>query len=199
MTKTRVDISLARRLISTLKFISDADLNDAVKTLIENEDLLYPIYFNVLSAIRAEYSRLNADTKNAVSEYVINLINNDAATMSVDLNLQYAVRLIAEHHTEEAISTLSSLYDGTNSDAIRRDIILVMAKWKNWIWLSDRRAYFRSMVPMQRRAFIIASYVLKDEGKHWRDHTKDEFSPFETITRDWIAGRINQAGWEVPL
>ena len=97
------------------------------------------------------------------------------------------------------MAVLANLYDATNSEAIRRDIILIMARWKNWIWLSDRRAYFRSMRPMERRAYIAASYTLSDEGKHWRQHTKNEFSPLEIIVRDWMADRVKQENWELPI
>jgi len=135
----------------------------------------------------------------AIISYLNDLIQSDSAVMSIDLNLQYAVRLLAERSTEETSAVLSDLYDATDSEAIRRDILIVMARWRNWIWLSDRRAYFRSMRPMERRAYLIASYTLRDEGKHWRDHTKDEFSPFEIIVRDWAASKAGRPNWDVPL
>lgn len=62
LTKSRVNIALSRKLIQTLKFVSDNEIDDAVKTLIENEDLLYPVYFNVLSAVRSEFCRLKTQT-----------------------------------------------------------------------------------------------------------------------------------------
>jgi hypothetical protein len=199
LTKTRVNISLARKLIQTLKFISSSEIDDACRTLIENEELLYPVYFNVLAAVRSQFSRLGDAAQLAIITYLNDLIQSDSAVMSVDLNLQYAVRLLSERSTEETAAVLSDLYDGTNSEAIKRDILIIMARWRNWIWLSDRRAYFRSMRPMERRAYLVSSYTLKDEGKHWRDHTKDEFTPFEMIVRDWAASKSGRANWEIPL
>ena len=199
LTKTRVNISLARKIVQTLKFVDENEIDDAIKTLIENEELLYPIYFNVLSAVRSEFARLKPNSQRDISTYICGLIENKSPVMSVDLNLQYAVRLLASLEQEEVTAVLVGLYESTASEAIRRDIILIMAKWRNWIWISDKRAYFRSMRPMERRAFIIASYALKDEGVHWRDHTKDEFTPFELITRDWVAPKFNLPKWELPL
>lgn len=199
LTKTRVNVALARKLIGALKFVSESELDDAARTLIENEDLLYPVYFNVLSAVRSTFDRIGESAKDGIINYVSNLIESESAAMAVDLNVQYAVRLISEKSSEESMSVLANLYDNTNSEAIRRDIIIIMARWKNWIWLSDRRAYFRSMRPMERRAYIAASYTLSDEGKHWRQHTKDEFSPLELIVRDWVAERVNQPNWELPI
>lgn len=199
LTKSRVNISLSRKLTQTLKFVDDAEIDDATRTLIEAEDLLYPLYFNVLSAVRGEFGRLSDKVKSYISSYIINLIESASSVMAVDLNIQYAIRLLSETQSEEAAATLSKLYDTTSSEAIRRDIILIMAKWRNWTWLSDQKANFRKMSFWERRAYIIASYSLKDEGKHWREHTVDEFSPFEKLTRDWIAEKVNKSGWEIPL
>lgn len=199
LNKSRVNISLARKLVKTLKFVSDYEIDDACKSLVENENLLYPVYFNVLSAVRSESSRLSEQARSSISAYISSLIETGSPVMSVDLNLQYAVRLLGEFPSEETTAVLTAISDQTSSETIRRDIILIMVRWRNWIWLSDRRPYFRSMRPTERRAYVVASYSLKDEGKHWRDHTKDEFSPLELIVRDWASEKVNQPNWEVPL
>lgn len=199
LAKSRVNIALTRRLIRVLKFISDDELGDAVKTLIDHEDVLYPLYFNVLSAVRTEFSRLDDGAKRYVSDHVVQLINEGHPTMAVDLNLQYAVRLLGSYNTEEATAVLGKVFDETTSEPIRADVILIMSKWNNWVWLSDRRRFFRSMSPAERRAFIVASYYLSDEGRHWRRHTAREFSPLEELTREWMSERVNQSGWELPI
>ncbi len=199
LSKSRVDISLARRIISALQFMEGEGLNDAARTLADNHQLLYPVYYNVMSALKSVFSRLSLDTQNYIIGLVRSLIEIGSSTVSVDINLQYAIRLLSETRAEETVSLLSRIFDTTRNLAIRRDIILVMAKWNEWIWLSDKRSQFRIMQPAERRAFIIGSYALKDEGKHWREHTKAEFSPFEIVTRDWISERIGRAGWELPI
>jgi hypothetical protein len=74
-----------------------------------------------------------------------------------------------------------------------------MAKWKNWYWLSDLRTNFRSLSPAERRAFIVASYALRDEGKHWRQHTSNEFSPLEHLVQQWTSEKVGQPAWSIPL
>jgi hypothetical protein len=199
LSKSRVNISVARKIVATLKFIKESQIDDAAITLIENETLLYPIYYSVLSAVKSSFDKLSEKSQDKILQYVRELIENGSPVVEVDLNRQYAIRLLSEKRSEETVSLFTRLYELTSNVAIRRDIILSMTRWREWIWLSDRRASFRSMRPSERRAFIIASYVLKDEGKHWRDHTKSEFTPFEMITRDWIAERSNRDDWEVPL
>ena len=119
--------------------------------------------------------------------------------MAVDLNLQYAVRLLGNQRSEESIAALSAIYDRTDSPAIRHDIILILTRWRDWTWLSDKKARFRTMTPAERRAFIAASYRLSDEGKHWRDHTRDEFGPMERFVRDWMSEKVQIPNWELPL
>jgi hypothetical protein len=82
---------------------------------------------------------------------------------------------------------------------IRRDAILAMARGGDWYSLSDLRNSFGTMTPPERRAFIVASYSLKDEGDHWRKFTRNQFSPFEVFLRDWAASRIGRPGWAIPL
>jgi hypothetical protein len=99
----------------------------------------------------------------------------------------------------EAEAVLVKIFKLSTSSLLRRDIILIMAKWKNWYWLSDLRASFRSLSVAERRAFIISSFSLRDEGRHWRQHTADEFSPFEQLVQKWAGEKVNQPGWSVPL
>lgn len=199
LTKSRVNIALSRKLISVLQFIENPQLDDAARTLIENEVLLYPIYFNVLSAIKTAFGRLGEGAQKFVVDYVRDLLENSSPVMAVELNRQYAVRLLSSKRSEETVSLFSRMYDATDNPLIRRDLLLAMARWHEWFWLSDKKATFRSMRPSERRAFIMASYALSEEGRHWRDHTKREFWPFELIVREWIAERKSRAGWEIPL
>jgi hypothetical protein len=61
-----------------------------------------------------------------------------------------------------------------------------MAKWDAWYWLSDLRNQFRTLTPLERRAFIVASYKLSDEGRHWRSHIQPELTPLEKLTQKWV-------------
>jgi hypothetical protein len=74
-----------------------------------------------------------------------------------------------------------------------------MANWGIWYWLSDLKNQFRQLTGPERRAFIVASYKLSDEGKYWRRNIKDELSPFEKIILDWASGKAQQSDWRIPL
>jgi hypothetical protein len=198
LVKSRVHIALSKRIVSAIRFIGDAK-NDAVLSLIENEGLLYPIYGNVLLVAKAVFDELKPETGSQIITHVRRLVSSKSHVLQVELNLAYAVRLLSCEDCPENQEVLNKVYKETRSVPIRRDIILAMAKWRAWYWLSDLRAHFRTLSPAERRAFLISSYVLTDEGRHWRDHIGPELSPFENLVRTWASDKVKIINWSPPL
>jgi hypothetical protein len=170
-----------------------------VLSLITNETLLYPIYANVLLIAKTLYSDLTSDTNNKVIAHVQKLLRTHSHVLGVDLNLSYAVRLLSCADGPENEEILNRIFRQTGDISIRRDVIIAMARWNAWYWLSNLRGEFRTLSPIERRAFIIASYALKDEGKHWRDHIAQELSPFERLIKQWASEKSQIPGWSAPL
>ena len=73
-----------------------------------------------------------------------------------------------------------------------------MAKWGITYWLSDLLRQFGSLSKWERKAFIVASYYMHDEGKHWRNHASLTLSKDEKVIDDWYKGRMNRST-AVPL
>jgi hypothetical protein len=199
LVKSRVHISLSRRIVAAIRFIDETQRDDAVLSLILNEDLLYPIYANALLVAKTLFSDLKEDTRQKIIEHIRQLISSKSYVLLVEHNLAYAIRLISCADGPENEEILNRVYKETRNILIRRDIILAMAKWRASYWLSDLKSDFRTLSPAERRAFIVASYVLKDEGSHWRDHIKRELSPFENLVREWASQKVQLSGWSVPL
>ena len=201
LLKSRVHIGLARKIIQAVRFLDPKERGDAIVVLMNNAELLYPIFSTVLTVAKNVFDEIPAESQIYTHQKVVDLIEKRSHVLRVDLNLTFALRLLSCRHSPEAEAVLAAVYKRSMaaSSLLRRDIILTMAKWKNWYWLSDLRASFRSLSPAERRAFIIASYALRDEGKHWRHHTSGEFSPFERLVQTWTSEKVNQVGWTIPL
>lgn len=197
--KSRVDITLTRRLVSLSRYLEGALLDDAIKTLIENEEILYPVYFNILMATKEVFDRLGAETQDVIISHVRRLIDSQSRVMVVDINVQYAIRVLALKYDEETKLLLSRLYRESDNGAIKRDIILALARWKDWHWLSDLKNRFRQLSESERRGFIVASFGLTDEGDHWRKHLRRELSPMEELVRDWADTKQAIPEWSIPL
>jgi hypothetical protein len=129
------------------------------------------------------------------------LVQGDSYITQVPANLAYALRVLASDTAEETELLLAALYKRSSSMMIRRDIILLMAHRHADYWLSNCRTTFSTLTGWERRALLIASYTLGDEGKHWRDAIRSEQSAFDKLILEWTAESKNKKGdtWKVPL
>lgn len=145
---------------------------------------------------------LSGDAQDQICEKIRNLIRENSRITKTSVNLAFACRVLACKQSPENIETLSKIFKSTTSVLIKRDIILAMFNWRNWAWISDLRSEFSSFPPPLRRAFIIGSYALSDEGNHWRNNNRQNFSPFELLVRDWAASNVSAKGgdsWQAIL
>lgn len=199
LTKSRIHISLSKKIVAAIRYIDEPYRSDAVLSLIQNADLLYPIYANVLLTARVLYDDLREQPRNAILEIVRTLIKERSHVLQSELNLCYAIRLIACSQGPENEEILNKIYERSRSVLVRRDIILAMSRWKAAYWLSDLVPQFRTFTPAERRAFVIGSFALTDQGRHWRQHIAPELSPFENLVREWAAEKSQLATWSIPL
>ncbi len=199
LAKSRIHISLSKKIVSAIRYIDSTQRDEAALSLLTNEELLYPIYSQVLLVAKTLFMEMSPEPQASAMRHVRNLLQRNSYVMQSDLNLAYAVRFVSLVHSPENEEVLNNVYRDTASSLIRRDVILAMARWKAWYWLSNVRGNFRTFSPAERRAFLIASFVLNDEGQHWRRHIARELSPFEIIVKDWAAERTKSQGWSVPL
>jgi hypothetical protein len=152
---------------------------------------LYPIFSSALIMMDAVYDELSDEAKLEVSKCIVELIKSDSHVLRVDVHLCFALRVLQHSHNEEVQQLLKELYESRASDIVRRDIILIMALWGDWYWLSDLRNRYRQLSAAEKRALLVASYSLKDEGKHWRTNIKKELNPFEAFVLKWAGERVN--------
>ena len=106
---------------------------------------------------------------------------------------------MADDPSEESESTIGKLYQSVCMATIRRDIILIMAKRGADYWLSDVRRRFQSLTSWERRAVIVASFLLEDEGKYWRQEVSALLSPMDLLAQKWAGERKQSNTWSVPV
>lgn len=198
LNKTRIHAAIVRKLVQVLQFIEDRQKNDAVYTMFDNAELLFPVFSTVLMSIKKIYESLEPETKGYIQNRLREMVLSNSHVFSLDLNKAFAIRVFMQENSPENEEVICKLFETSNSSIVRRESILAMAKWEQYYWLSDLRNKFPTFSAGERRAFIIASYKLVDEGKHWRDHSKSGFSPFEKICQEWASKKVNLR-WEVPI
>lgn len=197
--KTRVHTALTKKLVKAIQYLDDDVRDQAVLSILANCELLYPIFSSILVTIDNIVNSLSEDVKFSVKNEITRLIEDQSHIFRVDIHLSYAIKVLSNFNDPDVVSLLQKLYDERNSPIVRRDIILAMARCGEWYWLSDVKNNFRQLSIPERRAFIVASYTLRDEGQHWRDHAEAEFSPYELVVLSWAGAKANEKGWRIAL
>jgi hypothetical protein len=197
--KTRIDESLTRKLIRAIKFLEPKIRNQAVISLTDSFPVLYPVFTSVMILIKSIIDDIDKSTRTAVFQSIRNLIKQGSYITRVPANLAFAIRVLAHDDSEETDAILAALYKEPVNMMIKRDIILIMAKRNSDYWISNCRKQYSVITPWERRALLIASYILEDEGKHWREAIKKEVTPMDRVAMDWAAEKKNVGSWDVPI
>ncbi|WP_183017995.1 RNA-directed DNA polymerase [Delftia sp. UME58] len=201
LKKSRIDEGLTRRLVAATKHLPAHAQNDAVRSMIASLDLLYPIFPSVMQLCKTLMPSLEPVVQNALYSTIRQLIAKDSYITQVPSNLAFALRVLVSDTSEETEVLLAAIYKNSSSMMIRRDIILLMAFRQADYWLSDCRTKLSTLTGWERRALLIASFTLGDEGKHWRDSVKNDQSPFDKLVLKWTGENKQKKGinWKVPV
>ena len=114
------------------------------------------------------------------------------------MNMAYAFRVLRHESHEENLALAREVYDSGRAPAfLQRDIVLHMHNWGSGAFVARERHRYNERHPWVRRAILMSSYLLGDEGSHWRKTLT--LSPFDTIARDWRTEKISANRQEIPL
>ena len=201
LAKSRIDETLARRLISAVKHLPLSTKNDAIRSMLGSIDLLYPIFPSVMLLCAGLLEDLEESVKDSIFRKLRSLIQDNSYITQVPANLSYALRVIVQDPSDETEVLIASTYKNSTSMSIRRDIILMMAHRRAEYWISDKRLTFSTATAWERRALLISSYILGDEGEHWRKSIKNDLNSYEKLVLKWAGDSKQSKGtqWRVPI
>ena len=201
LAKSRIDEGLTRRLVAAIRHLPPAAQNDAVRSMVASLDLLYPIFPAVMQLCRSLLPSLEASVKEALFSAVRELVTQNSYITQVPANLAFALRLLASDRSEETEQMLATVYKRSSSMMIRRDVILIMASRGSEHWVSNCRMTFATLTAWEKRALLIASFTLRDEGKHWRDAIRRDQNEFDQLILTWTGDSKSTkgSGWTVPI
>lgn len=200
VAKTNIDSTVAKQAIKAIQALEPHEQYGAVSTLLSDSNLevLAPVFVTVMRAIRAVYDNLPAEGKLFVDRELIRLYEDSPYLLSVDLNLSFYIQALSQSQSARKEEILIDIYERKTNPLIKRQILIAMSNWNCHYWLTDLRRKYAGLSEWEKRYFIGASYVLGDEGKHWRNHTKENWSPMDIVTRSWFADRMQTRRW-LPL
>lgn len=205
MRKSRLHPALTRRVLSALPFEDPEVISVAVRLLVDNlktpEDAiprLYPVIPSVMILLKSVINVIDPDVRTYTFETLRNLITNDSLELQLPANLCYALRILADDPSPQTDALLDRVRQ-KGSLAIKRDVILIMARRGARFWLSNLKGNFNWLAAWERRAMIIASQVMGDEGEHWRGNVRHAMSPLDDLVARWAKDRFQEANWRIPV
>lgn len=200
LAKTTIDSAVARQAVQAIKVLDPQQQLQAVEMLLDPDNImtLAPVFTTVMRVVRDVYDGSISDSRAQIDNALCALWTEQSPLLSVEVNLSYYIKTLAGDQTQQKEEIMIRIFDGSANPMIRRLVMLVMATWSCHYWLSDAKTKYGAMSIFERRAFIIASYQLGDEGKHWRDHVKSNWSDAELLLRNWYSARF-QANKSVPV
>jgi reverse transcriptase-like protein len=200
LRKSRVDEVLVRQLTKSIRFLDPAVRGAAVESLTSNLDVLYPLFPTVVLVIKELLPDLSASVREVVFGSIRNLVSSGSHILLVPAHLSFAIRLMVHDPSDEADVLLAALYKRQDAQMmLRRDLILCLARRRVDYWVADVLRQFTTLSPWEKRALIAASYVLGDEGEHWRKQTRKTLHRVDQAFMSWVGSKNDGRLWEIPM
>jgi len=198
--KSKIHQAFGKQLMNAVSHLEEPSLSLAFNTISSNLEILYPIFPSVMQLTYRNLLKCNESTIKLLISSLCDLVEEDSYLIQTDNNASYVARVLSLVNTENTIQAIVKLNSRSMSPLVKTNCLYSMANLNNYYWLSDLKSRFSTLSKWERRAFIASSYYLLDEGKHWRDNTKEQFVKFELLIRDWVASKQpSQNNWRLPL
>lgn len=194
VNKTRIDQTVTKQAVNAINALEAPKQLAAIKILLDIDNLLTlsPIFTSIMRATRRIYNDLDNLGKQLVDRSLLELFKSESHLVKIEINLSYIVQVLSLEHSQEKEELFVALYEKSTNHFFRRQIIIAMANFKCHYWLVDIKPQFTTSTIWERRSLIYSSYMLGDEGKHWRNHSKKLFSNEEKVIREWADERIQK-------
>ena len=187
--KTAIDTSVAKQAINAIRALGVDEQVGSLRMLLDtdNLDVLSPVFVTLMRAVRGVYDKLGDKQQTAIDSALTRMYEEQEHILRVEVNLAYYLQALSRRHSQQKEEILIKVYRERPSPILRRIVIATLANWGCDFWLSDFKDKYGYLDEWEKRAAILASYFLTDEGRHWRMHTKSTWSPVQKLISDWFS------------
>ncbi len=194
VAKTAIDQTLTRQALNALRALELPERERALSILLapENIHAFSPVFPHLMRIVRSTYDGLSTAAKDSVDANLTALIHSLSHVLSVEINRLFLVQVLSRRHTDEKEKALVALHSQRGSHLLRRMIVHALANWDCGYFVKKQLPNFLAMSPWERRALIVSSFRLGDQGKHWRRRTKKSFNEVELLLSGWASERAQK-------
>ena len=192
LAKTKIDVSVTKQAINVVRALDRVQKEGTLRTLLEkdNLDILSPVFVTIMRLIRGIYDELSDECKLEIDNALLRIFDDHDHILSVEVNLAFYLQALSRSPSTRKEEIFVKIYNTETSPIVRRIIISTMADWECHYWLSDLLRNYSYLNEWEKRAMILASYSLTDEGRHWRSNTKKFWSPTQDVIHQWCKKRF---------
>ena len=200
--KSRVDRFAVNQLVKAIRFMEEPQKSAAIQTLALNLGTLAPVFPIIAVTFRQIRQDVSSEACSKFHEAVRKLVASRSPLIAASGTLAFAIRVLADDPDPDADIALDAVFSSASelTPILQREVVLAMVKIKSTYWLSNLRNKMVTVTsPWTRRAMLAGSYVLRDEGKHWRDVEKGKLQEHDKAFLAWLATKHGGGYWEIPL
>lgn len=198
--KSRIDETLVRQLLKSTRFLAPAQQSRAIESISANIEKLHPVFPTVAIVLKRIIPQLEDADAATLFAKLRGIVATQSHLMLVPANRAYLIRLLALDPTTDADGSLAQLYESASDIVSKRDVILAMSRRGRQYWLSKMLNQYNTLTQWEKRAMIVGSYVLRDQGRHWRDAKGTMFSEVDDAYKAWVSKKFNgRTSWDLPL
>lgn len=198
VARSRVNPKVAKQLVQAVKYLEPALQATAARTLVESFETLAPALPVTLRVLADVIVDLPSEDQTFICEEIRTAIAREDYYIMVPVNLAYALRVLQHDRSFENVTLCTALFDNS-PPFIQSDIIYLMYGWDADFFLSEQRRKWSQQNAWVKRALIITSFALNDEGRYWRTKSKSLFSVYDRVALQWMAARVASGHSEITL
>ena len=181
VAKTAIDQTLTRQALNAVRALDQPKQERALSVLLapENIHAFSPVFPHLMRIVRGVYDGLSTAAKDAIDADLLALVDGQSHVLSVEINRLFLVQVLSRRRSSEKEKALIALHSERSSLLLSRMVVHALANWDGGYFVKKQLSSFATASPWERRALIVSSFRLGDQGKHWRKRTKDSFNEVE--------------------
>lgn len=200
LRKVRIHQQFGKRLIKTFDVLEPEIISIAFDSMISSFEKLYPIFPAIMKSAYKHHEKLEAKTKADLHEALRQLVKSNSYVIQSEINMTYLLRVLGLENDFLNEETINTAYNNSSDSILIKSIVIqIMTRWRAYHWLTDKKDTFSTMNKWERRMFIVAANFIGEEGTHWLNHTKREFSDSEKLIMEWAKKKSKINDWKLPL
>jgi hypothetical protein len=187
--KASPNVALLRDMVFKARTLGAEQRRKAIAVMVNKLPALRAVFPRVMALVRESFDILDAAQQADICGKIRDLIHSRSYLLRVFCNMSHALRVLGCQPSRENQEACARVYRDSGSQMVKRDAIFAMARMGAENWLADLMERARDLGPWEKRALLVASHSLGEQGRRWRDRSTAELTSFDRLYDKWASAR----------